>query len=72
MPGSSAATQSSQLGNNPKAPSGVSTTIRETPDFSAKIWNGSKIFRVMGVVGETMNSDASGGSVHSSDYDIRW
>src|ERR1019366_1220066 len=51
MPGTSAATQSSRCGKSPNEPSRVSATMRDTPVFSAKIWNGSRTLRFMSVGG---------------------
>src|ERR1039457_6732476 len=51
MPGVRAATQSSRCGRSPKEPSRVSATMRETPVFSAKMWNGRRTFRFMSASG---------------------
>src|SRR5271166_1370252 len=48
MPGARAAVQSSRCGKIPKEPWSVRATIRFTPSFSAKIWKGRRILRLMG------------------------
>src|ERR1700752_1688949 len=51
MPGASASTQSNRRGNRPNEPCRVSATMRDTPVFSAKTSNGSRILRFMDIGG---------------------